>query len=106
VINTNLTYLFGNETGERVDTEKIFIPCGRLMCAFSTTTLVMSVRMEQYDTHQTDFRKKPYLGYLIKFVETFVLGLKSKKIITEHFTLVPTYNYAIGFYNGERLCFL
>jgi len=63
VINTNLTYLFGNETGERADTEKIVITCGRLLLAFSTTTPVMLACMEQHDTHHTDFRKKSYLGY-------------------------------------------
>jgi len=41
------------------------------MWAFSTTTLVMSARMEQHDTHHTDFRKKS--------VETFALGFKSRK---------------------------
>jgi len=63
VIYTNLTYLSGNETGERGETEKIVIACGRLLWAFSTTTLVMPARMEQHDTHQTDFRKKSYLEY-------------------------------------------
>ena len=77
--NTNLTYLSENETGERADTEKIFITCGRLLGAFATMTLVMSVNMGQHDSHQSDFRNISYLGFRIKSVETFPFGLKLRK---------------------------
>ena len=66
-------------------------------------TLVMSVNMEQHDSHQSDFRNISYLGFWIKSVETFPFGLKLRKKITESFTLRPTYSYAIGFCNGDRL---